>query len=87
MAVARQGVLPWPEFWSSTKPFGTPFAPMLLKWGLWTVLPTSRVYLSFTSLGFSVIVILAPPAGDAFNLLVDLASYPTYVRRSAHRAV
>ncbi|KAF2227757.1 high affinity methionine permease [Elsinoe ampelina] len=29
---ARQGVLPWPHLWASTKPFGTPFAPILLKW-------------------------------------------------------
>lgn len=29
---ARQGVIPWPHLWASTKPFGTPFAPVLLKW-------------------------------------------------------
>ncbi|KAG8629068.1 hypothetical protein KVT40_002933 [Elsinoe batatas] len=29
---ARQGVIPWPHLWASTKPFGTPFAPILLKW-------------------------------------------------------
>ncbi|KAG9203073.1 hypothetical protein G6514_003595 [Epicoccum nigrum] len=29
---ARQGVIPWPHVWASTKPFGTPFAPVLLKW-------------------------------------------------------
>jgi hypothetical protein len=45
----RQGVLPYPEVWASTKPFGTPTAPYLLKWGL------------------SILMILAPPAGDAFN--------------------
>jgi amino acid transporter len=31
--IARQGVLPWTEFWVSTKPFGTPIGPYLLKWG------------------------------------------------------
>ncbi|KAF2119509.1 amino acid permease-domain-containing protein [Lophiotrema nucula] len=31
---ARQGVIPWPHIWASTKPFGTPFAPILLKWAL-----------------------------------------------------
>jgi amino acid transporter len=31
---ARQGVLPWPHIWASTRPFGTPFAPVLLKWAL-----------------------------------------------------
>lgn len=30
--IGRQGVLPYPAFWSSVKPFGTPFAPYLLKW-------------------------------------------------------
>ena len=29
---ARQGVIPWPHVWASTRPFGTPFAPVLLKW-------------------------------------------------------
>lgn len=28
----RQGVLPFPKFWASTKPFGTPTGPYLLKW-------------------------------------------------------
>ncbi|PSN65237.1 high-affinity methionine permease [Corynespora cassiicola Philippines] len=31
---ARQGVIPWPHIWASTRPFGTPFAPILLKWAL-----------------------------------------------------
>ncbi|KAL6702793.1 hypothetical protein ACN47E_000929 [Coniothyrium glycines] len=31
---ARQGVLPWPQVWASTRPFGTPFAPILVKWAL-----------------------------------------------------
>ncbi|PVH93935.1 amino acid transporter [Periconia macrospinosa] len=32
--VARQGMIPWPHIWASTKPFGTPFAPTLIKWAL-----------------------------------------------------
>ncbi|EDR08557.1 amino acid transporter [Laccaria bicolor S238N-H82] len=32
--VARQGLLPFPSFFSSTKPFGTPFGPVALKGGL-----------------------------------------------------
>jgi amino acid transporter len=28
----RQGVIPWPHVWASTRPFGTPFAPILVKW-------------------------------------------------------
>jgi amino acid transporter len=57
----RQGVLPYPRVWASTKPFGTPLAPYVLKWGL------------------TVLMILAPPAGDAFNFIVDLQSYPSNV--------
>lgn len=46
--VNSQGVLPWPRFWASTKPFGTPLGPYFVKWLL------------------TIIMILAPPAGDAF---------------------
>ncbi|KAJ7920185.1 hypothetical protein B0H13DRAFT_2268286 [Mycena leptocephala] len=56
--IARQGILPYPAIWVSTRPFGTPLVPVLLKWLL------------------TVIVIIAPPAGDAFAFLVDLQSYP-----------
>lgn len=31
---ARQGLVPWPHIWASTRPFGTPFAPTLLMWAL-----------------------------------------------------
>jgi amino acid transporter len=58
---SRQGVLPYPRIWASTKPFGTPLAPYALKWGL------------------TILMILAPPAGDAFNFIVDLQSYPSNV--------
>ena len=30
--INRQGVLPYPAFWVSTKPFGTPIGPYILKW-------------------------------------------------------
>lgn len=59
--IGRQGVLPYPKVWSSTKPFGTAFVPLLVSWLL------------------TVIVIVAPPAGDAFNFVVDLQSYPSNV--------
>ncbi|KAF2965241.1 hypothetical protein GQX73_g8324 [Xylaria multiplex] len=68
--IGRQGVLPFTEFWVSTKPFGTPIGPYILKWVV------------------TVIFIIAPPAGDAFQfgklpldflgkrLIVSLKSYP-----------
>ncbi|KAK3682825.1 amino acid permease-domain-containing protein [Podospora appendiculata] len=55
----RQGVLPFPRFWASTRPFGTPLGPYALKYVL------------------TVIMILAPPAGDAFNFISDLQVYPS----------
>ncbi|KAI9647500.1 hypothetical protein NHQ30_003885 [Ciborinia camelliae] len=57
----RQGVLPYPGMWASTRPFGTPLAAYALKWAL------------------TILMILAPPAGDAFNFIVDLQSYPSNV--------
>ncbi|KKA28238.1 hypothetical protein TD95_002430 [Thielaviopsis punctulata] len=56
--IGRQGVLPWTEFWVSTKPFGTPLGPYLLKWTT------------------TFIMIVAPPAGDAFTFVVSLRTYP-----------
>lgn len=32
IAIHSQGVLPYPKFWVTTKPFGTPIGPYLLKW-------------------------------------------------------
>ncbi|KAK8054926.1 hypothetical protein PG993_000153 [Apiospora rasikravindrae] len=56
--IGRQGVLPFPKFWVTTKPFGTPIGPYLLKWIV------------------TFIMIVAPPAGDAFQFVVSLKSYP-----------
>ncbi|KAG7132932.1 High-affinity methionine permease like protein [Verticillium longisporum] len=57
--IGRQGVLPFTEFWVSTRPFGTPLGPYLLKWGM------------------TFIMIVAPPAGDAFAFVVSLQTYPS----------
>ena len=59
--VARQGLLPYPGFFASTAPFGTPLGPVVLKGVL------------------TFIVILAIPARDTFNFVLDLASYPNLV--------
>lgn len=56
--VGRQGVLPWTSFWISTKPFGTPIGPYILKWAM------------------TMIMIVGPPAGDAFQFVVSLRTYP-----------
>ncbi|KLU91233.1 high-affinity methionine permease [Magnaporthiopsis poae ATCC 64411] len=59
--IGRQGVLPYPWFWVSTKPFGTPIGPYLLKWGM------------------TFLMIVIPPAGDAFQFVVSLNTYPSGV--------
>ncbi|KAK2054985.1 high-affinity methionine permease [Colletotrichum caudatum] len=55
----RQGVLPYPRFWASTRPFGTTLGLYLVKWLL------------------TIIMVVAPPAGDAFNFIADLQVYPS----------
>ncbi|KAH7145905.1 high affinity methionine permease [Dactylonectria estremocensis] len=54
----RQGVLPWPRFWASTRPFGTALGPYIAKWLI------------------TILMIIAPPAGDAFNFITDLKIFP-----------
>ncbi|KAL4883920.1 amino acid permease-domain-containing protein [Aspergillus karnatakaensis] len=61
----RQGVLPWTNFWVSTKPFGTPLGPYVVIWGL------------------TILMILAIPAGDAFNFVNNLVVLPTAVFKLA----
>ncbi|KAK6461151.1 amino acid permease-domain-containing protein [Scheffersomyces coipomensis] len=56
----RQGVLPYPRAWTSTKPFGTPVLGVFITWVV------------------NLIVLLAPPAGDAYNLVVSIGSYSGY---------
>lgn len=57
----RQGVLPYPTAWTSTKPFGTPVLALAVTWVV------------------NLIVMLAPPAGDAYNFVVDIGSYSGYI--------
>ncbi|OCF32482.1 high-affinity methionine permease [Kwoniella heveanensis BCC8398] len=57
--IGRQGVLPWPEFWVTTKPFGTPTGALI---AIWVV---------------SFIIVIAPPAGSAFNFIVAIQNYPS----------
>lgn len=57
----RQGVLPFPRFWTSVKPLGTPLGPIFITWLV------------------NTIMIVAPPAGSAYNFIVDLGSYSGYI--------
>lgn len=60
--VYRQGVLPYPKFWTYTKPFGTPLGPYVF---IWTT---------------TLIMILAPPAGDAFNFGMLTHNYVSHIQ-------
>lgn len=55
----RQGVLPYPKFWATTWPIGTPTGALSAIWFV------------------SLIVIVAVPAGNAFNFIVALQNYPS----------
>ncbi|KAL1412172.1 hypothetical protein Q8F55_003182 [Vanrija albida] len=57
--IGRQGVLPWPAFFITTKPFGTPGGAVFITWFV------------------SIIMIIIPPAGNAFNFITALQNYPS----------
>ena len=57
----RQGVLPFGQFWTQTKPFGTPLGPIFITWLI------------------NFIMIVAPPAGSAYNFILDMGTYSSYI--------
>ncbi|OXG18472.1 high-affinity methionine permease [Cryptococcus neoformans Tu259-1] len=57
--IGRQGVLPYPKFWATTWPIGTPTGALSAIWFV------------------TLIVIVAVPAGNAFNFIVALQNYPS----------
>ncbi|UQC90162.1 high-affinity methionine permease [Colletotrichum lupini] len=61
--IGRQGVLPFTNFWVSTKPFGTPLGPYMLKW----------------TMTFIMIVAPPAGDAFSFDAVVDLASYPSAI--------
>ncbi|USW53290.1 Putative amino acid/polyamine transporter I [Septoria linicola] len=67
----RQGVLPWPRIWASTKPFGTPAGPYLVKWAL-TVIVILAVPAGDA---FSFITDLQVYPSSCFNLLMAAGIY------------
>ncbi|KAF2207527.1 hypothetical protein CERZMDRAFT_88381 [Cercospora zeae-maydis SCOH1-5] len=67
----RQGVLPWPKFWASTKPFGTPAGPYFVKWAL-TVLVILAVPAGDA---FAFITDLQVYPSSCFNLAMAVGLY------------
>ncbi|KAF4950322.1 hypothetical protein FSARC_13240 [Fusarium sarcochroum] len=59
--LAKDGVLPFPNFFMENRPFKTPITALALHFGV------------------TVLFVCAPPAGDAFNFIVSLSSYPATV--------
>jgi amino acid transporter len=59
--IGREGILPFSHFWSSNKPFNSPFVGLFEHWLV------------------SVIIMLAPPPGDAYNFILNVISYPLAV--------
>ncbi|KAI8662617.1 hypothetical protein LRP88_06830 [Fusarium phalaenopsidis] len=56
--LAKDGVLPFSNFFMENRPFKTPITALALH------------------LGVTILFVCAPPAGDAFNFIVSLSSYP-----------
>ncbi|KAJ4394462.1 hypothetical protein N0V93_003680 [Gnomoniopsis smithogilvyi] len=73
----RQGVLPWTNFWASTRPFGTPIGPYLFKWAI-----TALIILAIPSGdAFNFIADLAILPSAAFNLAMAVGLYLVRWRR------
>ncbi|KIL58744.1 hypothetical protein M378DRAFT_188145 [Amanita muscaria Koide BX008] len=75
----RQGVLPFPEFWASTRPFNTPSGPLLLKW----VLTTIVIIAPPTGDAFNFIVDLQQYPYNLFSFLMTLGLFFVRKRRQA----
>lgn len=54
--LGRRGIIPFPRFFASSKPFNSPSAGLALQWLM------------------CIIVIVAPPPGDAFNFVLNRRS-------------
>ncbi|KAF5850016.1 hypothetical protein GGP41_005457 [Bipolaris sorokiniana] len=74
----RQGVLPWPQFWASTKPFGTPIGPYFTKWALTTLI----ILAVPAGDAFSFIVDLQVYPSACFSLLMAVGLYVLRFRRN-----
>ncbi|KAF5005344.1 hypothetical protein FDECE_8202 [Fusarium decemcellulare] len=59
--LAKDGVLPFSNFFMENRPFKTPITALALH------------------LAVTILFVCAPPAGDAFNFIVSLSSYPATV--------
>jgi len=56
--LAKEGILPFPRFFASNKPFNAPAASLAIHWAI------------------TIIILVAPPAGEAYEFIIDLYTYP-----------
>lgn len=71
---AKEGLLPFSRFWASNKPFNAPATAVSNTHDL-VALQTDSQQL-FLHWLVTVIVLVAPPAGPAYNFITDLYTYP-----------
>ncbi|KAI9151662.1 High-affinity methionine permease [Paramyrothecium foliicola] len=93
--IGRQGVLPFPKFWVTTKPFGTPIGPYLLKWAVTFIMIVGppagdafqfgkkfeRAQCTGTRLTIDVVVSLKTYPDGIFHLAMAIGLYLIRIRR------
>lgn len=75
--IGRQGVLPFTNFWVSTKPFGTPIGPYLLKWAMTFLMIAAPP----AGDAFRFVVSLQTYPAGMFNLAMTIGVYIIRARR------
>lgn len=61
MEAAREGFLPFSDFFGAVSRFETPMNAFLIHWVM------------------TLILMLAPPPGEAYNFIIDLTGYPSWI--------
>lgn len=77
--IGRQGVLPWTKFWVTTKPFGTPIGPYILKW----VMTFIMIAAPPPGDAFQFVVSLKTYPDGMFNLALAIGVFLIRRRRAA----
>lgn len=79
--IGRQGVLPYTGFWVSTKPFGTPLGPYLLKW----VMTFLMIAAPPAGDAFRFVISLKTYPEGMFNLAMAIGVYVIRARRKRNQ--
>ncbi|KAF5024372.1 hypothetical protein F66182_3559 [Fusarium sp. NRRL 66182] len=76
--IGRQGVLPFTNFWVSTKPFGTPIGPYAIKWLLTFIM----IVAPSAGDAFTFVISLASYPSAMFNFAMAVGVYVIRRRRA-----